>query len=226
MSQNSTPAEKIVRPRRSRRTVLQPISAADLVDEATLAGVSLQRAAVDQMDLHRLTLRQANIAHLSAIGSHLHGLVLEDVTVETADLSLGFLTEARFQRVRIEGTRLGGATFSSTWLQDVSIDDCRAENTTFSQVRAERVEFVRCNLQQARFPDTDLTNVRFRDCDLTGADFTGATLAGADLRGSRIDRLVVTTDQLRGVVVATDQALQLCGLLGLVVEDLPGSFAP
>jgi hypothetical protein len=47
----------------------------------------------------------------------------------------------------------------------------------------------------------------------------GAKLAGTDLRGSIIDGLVVGAKELQGVIVDRLQAVQIAGLLGIVVKD-------
>jgi uncharacterized protein YjbI with pentapeptide repeats len=118
--------------------------------------------------------------------------------------------------------KLTGALLNRSLLQDVRFVECRADYAEWQGITAQRVDFIGCNLDHAYFNDADLTGVRFRDCDLRHADFTNAQLAGADFRGSNLEEIVIAVDQLRGVKVTTDQAIYLCGLIGLDIDDEVG----
>jgi uncharacterized protein YjbI with pentapeptide repeats len=59
----------------------------------------------------------------------------------------------------------------------------------------------------------------FEECDLAGADLRLARLCGADLRGSRLDGVQAGPQEFKGAVVDSAQAVQLAGLLGIVVRE-------
>ncbi len=68
-----------------------------------------------------------------------------------------------------------------------------------------------------------LTAVAFKDvafsrCDLTQCEITNTSLKGLDLRSCSLSGMAVVPECLRGAVVTPLQAVELAGLLGLVIR--------
>jgi len=59
----------------------------------------------------------------------------------------------------------------------------------------------------------------FEDCDLARADLRRAVLRGADLRGSQLDGVQAGPEEFSGAIVDSAQALQIAGLLGIVIRE-------
>ena len=54
------------------------------------------------------------------------------------------------------------------------------------------------------------------------ASFFNSKLKHADLRGSNIDGMQIAPEAVRGMVITSMQALQMAGLLGVIVRDEDG----
>ena len=86
MPSSTSPATRIIKPRLARRGSARSVTPDEVVDEATLTGVSLNRLAIDGREVDRLTVKQAELVGVTATSTHLDGLVLEDVVCRDSDL--------------------------------------------------------------------------------------------------------------------------------------------
>ena len=89
----------------------------------------------------------------------------------------------------------------------------------------KNVRWERCILREAVLAGAGLEGAVFDRCDLTDADLQGALLRGADLRTSEISGLRARPEDLRGVVLAPHQAVQVVGLVGVVIREIEGPIA-
>jgi uncharacterized protein YjbI with pentapeptide repeats len=142
-----------------------------------------------------------------------------DCRLNTSDLSGIDWEKARFQRVEFSGCRLIGALLAESEWEDAFFQECNLERAILSPAKFRAARFVRCNLREASFEYADLSGAVFEDCDLTRADLRRAKLAGADLRGSQIDGLQAGPEEFSGVIVDSIQALQIAGLLGIIIKE-------
>ncbi len=137
--------------------------------------------------------------------------------LDISDLSGIDWEKARFQRVEFSGCRLIGALLSESEWEDVVFRDSNLERAILSPAKFRAARFIRCNLREASFEYSDASGTVFEDCDLTRTNLRRAKLAGADLRGSQLDRLQAGPEEFNGVVVDSIQALQIAGLLGILI---------
>ena len=142
-----------------------------------------------------------------------------DCRLNTTDLSGVDWEKARFQRVEFSDCRMIGALLAESEWEDAVFQDCNLERAILSPAKFRAARFVRCNLREASFEYSDLSGVVFEDCDLTRTDLRRAKLPGADLRGSRIDGLQAGPEEFSGVTVDSIQALQIAGLLGIIIKE-------
>jgi len=221
MTVSGRPAIKssIKRPKLPRGSVLAAATDRDVAPEATLEQVVLSGFILEYGDFGLLTLRQVRGDQLRLAGSDLAGSAVVDTVLQTIDASNTKFGQSRLERVQVEDSKFTGAHFENARLIDAVFADCRMDMISFRQAKSDRLAFERCNLRGADFRNAELAGAMFTRCDLSGADFSHADLAGADLRLSRLDDLIIEPGQLRGVIVSSDQALFLCGLLGLVIDD-------
>ncbi|HWV36019.1 MAG TPA: pentapeptide repeat-containing protein [Thermomicrobiales bacterium] len=206
-------------PKLPRRPALVEASADDIVEEATLTGRLVRQVDLRGREVEHFSLQRSVAAMVEASGANLGGMAAVDVRFEGCDFSNATLDTSRWTRIEAESCKFTGAVFNQTLLQDARLSDCRADYAQWQSIKSQGVLFDRCNLHHAFFNNADLSGVRFLDCDLSEADFSHANLAGVDLRGSLLERIVITVDQLRNVTVTSDQALYLCGLIGLRIDD-------
>lgn len=209
----------IARPKLPRTSSLIPETVESLGEEATLSSVSIRQGALQVHDAPMMSIQQSLLATVELADADFSGMTAVDTRLEQCDLSNVTIANGRWTRVEANGCKLTGAIFNQTLLQDVWLSECRADYAQLQSIKSQRVAFDRCNLHHAYFNNADLSGVRFVNCDLSGADFTQALLDGVDLRGSNLENIVITIEQLRGVTVSSDQALYLCGLIGLRIDD-------
>ena len=215
--------DTIGRPKLPRASSLTPETVDLLVEEATLISVSIKQGALPAHVASMMSIQQSTLSAVELAGSDFTGMTAVDTRLEQCDLSNVIFADGRWTRVEANGCKLTGAIFNQTLLQDVRLSECRGDYAQWQSIKSQRVAFDRCNLHHAYFNNADLSGVRFINCDLSGADFTHALLDGVDLRGSNLENIVITIEQLRGVTVSSDQALYLCGLVGLRIDDtVPG----
>jgi uncharacterized protein YjbI with pentapeptide repeats len=149
-----------------------------------------------------------------------------DCRLEACDLSAILWEQARFRRVEFVGCRLTGAQLLEAELEDVAFKECSLQSAAFSSARFKAVRFDNCLLNEASFEGADCGGVIFTDCDLAQADLRQAKLGGADLRGSRLGGVQVGALELKGVIVDSVQAVQIAGLIGLVVREKGEEISP
>ncbi|HJZ49999.1 MAG TPA: pentapeptide repeat-containing protein [Roseiflexaceae bacterium] len=142
---------------------------------------------------------------------------LLDVRLDGCDLAGAEWEKAHLRRVEFSGSRLVGLRLSDSSLEDVAIVKCNAELARFWSSSFKGVRFDHCVLREASFEGSDLSRVVFRGCDLGKADLRNTRLKGADLRGSTITGVQVGIKDLQGAIVTSSQAIQLAGLLGVMV---------
>lgn len=178
---------------------------------ASLTQQTASHVVWEQASLRRVTLGQSRLPHAR----------FTDVRLEACDFSGANLEHAHLRRTELRGCRLLGTQFIDARLEDVLLYEGNAEGVVFARATFKLARFENCRLTQASFEGADLTDVVFSGCDLTQANFLGAKLSGADLRGSVINQLLVGMRELQGAIIEPAQAVQMAGLLGLVVKE-PG----
>ncbi|MBN2086660.1 MAG: pentapeptide repeat-containing protein [Anaerolineales bacterium] len=144
---------------------------------------------------------------------------LADCHLENSDLSGIVWEQARFRRVEFLECRIIGAQLLESDYEDVLFRNCILERAVISSAKFRAARFSKCKLREASFEYTDLSGVVFEDCDLTRADLRRAKLAGADLRGSQLDGVQAGPEEFSGAIVDSTQALQIAGLLGVVIRE-------
>lgn len=144
---------------------------------------------------------------------------LVDCRLETSDLSGIDWEQARFRRVEFSGCRLIGALLAESDWEDVVFKECNLERAVIASAKFRAARFERCVLREASFEYTDCSGVIFEDCDLTRADLRRAKLEASDLRGSKLDGVQAGPEEFLGAIVDSSQALQIAGLLGILVRE-------
>jgi uncharacterized protein YjbI with pentapeptide repeats len=142
-----------------------------------------------------------------------------DCRLETSDLSGIDWKQARFRRVEFTGCRLIGAQLAESNWEDVVFKECNLERAILASATLRAARFEHCVLREASFEYADCSGVIFEDCDLTRADLRRAKLTGADLRGSTLDGVQAGPEEFLGAIVDSSQALQIAGLLGIIIKE-------
>jgi uncharacterized protein YjbI with pentapeptide repeats len=142
-----------------------------------------------------------------------------DCRLETSDLSRIEWEGARFRRVEFIGCRMIGSHLMDSEMEDVTLKECNLERAIFLSAGFKAVRFIHCVLREASFEKADLSGVVFDDCDLTDADLRQSKLNRTDFRGSMLGGIQVGTQELKGAIVESAQAIQMAGLIGLIVRE-------
>ena len=208
--------EEPIPPEPPERTI--PELPEPLDDHAVYEGFALANAALDDLAAAGVTFQRIHFQRCGMARTVLHHVDCTDVRFEACSLAGAEWEDARITRVAVEECGMMGGRFTGASFDDLVVRDSNCDMALFWKARFAHVRFERCTLRRASFEGADLTGVVFSECDLTGADFSGATMAGTDLRGSRIEGIRAEARDLRGAAIAPDQAVDLIGLLGVVVK--------
>ena len=217
MSDSQRPPAKP--PELKKSTRLEPANESDLFPEADLELRQLTGFSVVEPSLHQITFRRTRLIDIRASGVSFEGAAFVDTEFERVDFANTTFPMARFERCVIRNSRLTGARFNESRLIDTRFVDCRIDLGGFRFASATRLSFDHCDLSQVDCREAEFENTTFESCNLTSADFAGASLSGSDWRRSNLEGVVIEPAQLRGITVSSDQALFLCGLLGLDIND-------
>ncbi|KPL76890.1 hypothetical protein ADN00_09820 [Ornatilinea apprima] len=194
-------------------------SIAALQDEDEVSMVLLSACDMANTSAAHLLFEKVALKRVSLAASQHAKPRFVDCLLEASDLSGIDWEQARFRRVAFLGCRLIGAQLVDAEFEDVTFKECTLENAVFLSANFKAVRFEHCQLREASFESADLPGVVFDDCDLTRADLRQARLSGADFRGSRLDGVQAGAQELRGAIVDSTQAIQIAGLIGLIVKE-------
>jgi uncharacterized protein YjbI with pentapeptide repeats len=190
-----------------------------LQDEDEVSMVSLSACDLANTSAAHLVFDKVNFRRAALAASQHAKPRFVDCLLEASDLSGIDWEQARFRRVALLGCRLIGAQLVDAEFEDVIFKECTLENAVFLSAKFKAVRFEHCLLREASFESADLPGIIFDDCDLTRADLRMARLSGADFRGSRLDGVQAGAQELRGAIVDSTQAIQIAGLIGLIVKE-------
>lgn len=149
-------------------------------------------------------------------GSSLSNLTLRDVDI--AGLTA---VSARAERVLLSRCRLRGVTWSGGSLQDATVADVTALDSSLRFSVLRRVTFRNCLLPGIDFTETVFDRVLMDGCQLRGARFDHATVQSLRVQGCDLSD-VTGTGSLAGASVHPDDLISLgpslASALGVVVE--------
>jgi uncharacterized protein YjbI with pentapeptide repeats len=219
--------------KRAKRTAIAPpdlpaqlpeVSQLDTFDQSgytrqALLDCNFASQSADDLLFEYVSCKRVSFNHTSLTLAQLF-----DMRLDGCDLAGAEWEKAHLRRVEMSGCRLVGMRLSASSLEDVQISKCNAELARFWACSFKAARFDHCVLREASFDDSDLSGVIFRGCDLSQADLRNTKLKGADLRGSNLTGVQVGIKDLQSAIVTPIQAIQLAGLLGVIVqeEDAPG----
>ena len=184
--------------------------AACQITGADLSGQIAGGVLFDQVSLQRTIFQQ----------SRLDRLRLSDVRASASDFSGAGWEKARLRQVEFSDCRLIGVQLLEAQLEHIRFKECNLEGAIFASAVFKVARFEHCNLRTALFEQADLSGVVFRDCDLTQANLNGAKLQGTDFRGSILNGMNVSAGDFQGAVIDSTQAIQVVGLMGVIIQEL------
>jgi uncharacterized protein YjbI with pentapeptide repeats len=194
-------------------------SVSALMDDGEYSAMELAGCRLAEPDAAR-TVFESVVFRKVVLGPSRHAKPrFTDCRFKTSDLSGADWEQARFRRTEFLDCRLIGAQFVEAEFEDILFADSNFERAVFCSAKFRAVRFRHCSLREASFENADLARAVFEECDLAGADLRLARLCGADLRGSRLDGVQAGPQEFKGAVVDSAQAVQLAGLLGIVVRE-------
>lgn len=199
--------------------VLTALRVNALIDFAEVSGAKITGADWVAAEAQNVVLEESQLTRILLTSARLPKLRLRDVRVEGSDFSAAHLEQTHFSRVKMRSSRLLGVQFLDADLNDVVFQDCNLDGAVFASVRGKHLRFENCQLKNAAFESAVFEKITFSRCDLRHASFFNIKLKDADLRGSNIDGMQITPEAVKGMVITSSQALQMVGLLGVVVKD-------
>jgi uncharacterized protein YjbI with pentapeptide repeats len=172
---------------------------------------------------------------VSLAGAHLDDVNLESVDLTNAsfaaaDLRGADLSDTDLQNAHLAETKLRDADLSYAYLRNASFAAADLRGADLSGARFGRADLSRADLRGADLEDADLTSANLVEADLRGAilkgadlrkaDFLVADLRGADLRGTILEGAYLHAADLTGAnVTGADltgaERVDLKGAVGL-----------
>lgn len=143
-------------------------------------------------------------------GARVRGLEITDATLRDCNLANLTAVKGSLLRCAFAGCRMTGLALPDSGLEDVRFSDCLIDLAAFGFSRLRRVIFDGCILREADFTEARLESVRFHRCELPGATFTGARFTTSEMRGCTLDG-IRGIDGLRGVAMDWSDVVALAG---------------
>ena len=167
-----------------------------------LAGISIPKAYLVEIDLTRANLRGANLRHATLRDANLKEANLWNANLEGANLSNATLEGANLWNANLEGANLWNANLEGAILLDANL-----ESATLLNANLESATLLNANLEGANLGGANLGGAT-----LLNANLRGANLGGANLRGANLRRTNLGGANLQGTKNLTQSQLdQTCG---------------
>ena len=166
-------------------------------------------------EFHGLELERCALQGLRGAKASFYDCILRE-----CDLSGAQLEESYFARCRLEGCKLEGAQLTKSFWRSCRVCDCVCRYSNWGEATLEGVTLRGCDLREAFLSEVHLrARTRFEQCSLVRADLFRTTLKGMDLSTCDLAGIAVsdTHAELRGMRIAPEQAVDLVGMLGVVV---------
>ena len=145
------------------------------------------------------------------------GISFVDCIFDKCEWSNVRLTNAAFQRARLQGCRMTGLEIMRGALINVAFDGCMLDYASFAECKLDHAVFSDCRLRDSLWSENRLSRVRFDHSDLERAQWARTQLSGLDMTTCRIAGWTVSLTDLRGLKVTAAQVLDLAGLLGVEI---------
>lgn len=188
------------------------------VEGVHTSGESLENLSdldLEFFEFHGLELERCALQGLRGAKASFYDCVLRE-----CDLSGAQFEEAYFARCRLEGCKLEGAQLTKSFWRSCRVYDCMCRYSNWGEATLEGVTLRGCDLREGFLSEVRLrARTRFERCSLVRADLFRTTLKGMDLSTCDLAGISVsdTHAELRGMRIAPEQAVDLVGMLGVVV---------
>lgn len=127
--------------------------------ELGVASFQLPEAALDNVEISDITLKDSNLRAANFSNTTLTRVVFENCACDAA-----VFTGARFRNVTLRNVKLRRVNF-----QDANLNGC-----DFTGSEIQRANFTNADLRSAIFRGVDCQGVKFKNADLRSANFMGA----------------------------------------------------
>jgi uncharacterized protein YjbI with pentapeptide repeats len=141
-----------------------------------------------------------------------------DVVFKNCDLSNVSFYKSTFLRVTFVDCKAMGTGFSESIWNNVTVRNGIFRFVNFSAAKISNVLLEDSDLTSGALEQCKLKSVAFSGCNLESVEFSFTPLKGVDLSTCSIRGIKANLLDLRGAVVASHQALDLAGLLGVVIK--------
>ena len=113
-----------------------------------------------------------------------------------------------------------GTDFGMTTIKKVTFQNCVGRYVNFSFVTMKEVKIISCSFQNMILQDSNCKKLVLQDNELLDLELLHTSLKDVDITSNHIEGLKTDLESIRGMIVNPEQALQLSGLLGIIVKSL------
>jgi uncharacterized protein YjbI with pentapeptide repeats len=181
------------------------------------AGLDMPGRSVESFEIERCRFTDTKLSGLRMAKSS-----FTESAFVNCDLANAGARDTSLLEVEVKDSRMTGSSWAECVFRDTTVEDCRADLTTFRFSRFRRTVFRNCNLQGADFQDADLTGTSFEGCNLRGARFSNAVMAKAKFANCDLLGINGVTSFAGAVIDSNDLpslAFSLAGALGITIAD-------
>lgn len=141
-----------------------------------------------------------------------------DMKINNSDWSNLNCDTSTFIRNEYISSKLIGTICSSSYLKDITFENCKMPYFNLSQSKIRNVKFIDCDLSGSSFNYLDFKDLYFQDCNLSEVEFIGTKMHGLDLSSDNIKGIIINKDNLEGLIVNEFQAIEIAKLLGIEIK--------
>lgn len=149
-----------------------------------------------------------------------------DVVFKNCDFSnVVWNTNAEFagpylHKVTFDNCKMVGTDFGMTTIKKVAFQNCVGRYVNFSFVTMKEVKIISCSFQNMILQDSNCKKLVLQDNELLDLELLHTSLKDVDMTSNHMEGLKTDLESIRGMIVNPEQALQLSGLLGIIVKSL------
>ncbi len=123
-------------------------------------------------------------------------------------------------KVTFDNCKMVGTDFGMTTIKKVTFQNCVGRYVNFSFATMNEVKIISCSFQNMILQDTNCKKLLLQDNELLDLELLHTSLKDVDITSNHIEGLKTDLESIRGMIVNSSQALQLSGLLGIIVKEL------
>lgn len=191
-----------------------------LLEELPVSNITSSTQQIENGNFESLDLRTGVLENSAFHGCSFEKSSFQNIIFESCDFSNSSFRESYFENCQFLHCKCVGTDFCETVMKKTVFERSQFRYSCFDQSKMTDVLFQQVDLREASFSEVQLKRFTAKECQFIRNNFFHTALAGVDFTENEFAAPTVSCPptELKGAVVSAMQAVNLAGLLGLVVK--------